>query len=277
MRVFYRNEQSAVGTEYFSPSPKKPALVVASWKEKFEGQFTVETFNPVTRKDLYQVHDPAYVDGVLDGRIANGFGDRDPRIIEVLPYVAGSMVAAAQYAYKTGEWAFSPTSGAHHACYSHGGGFCTFNFLALAAVEAHESGAKRVGIFDCDQHYGNGTADIIRTLGLDYIRHYSFSGGHGMTAEAWLAQLPLHAEKFMEGLDVLIYNAGADAHINDPLGGLLTTNQLFQRDAIVLQAAFDAGVPVAASLAGGYQDPIAPVLEVHDNTFEIMAKFDQVR
>ncbi|RYD17356.1 MAG: hypothetical protein EOP88_27005 [Verrucomicrobiaceae bacterium] len=46
------------------------------------------------------------------------------------------MVHAALHAYKTKESAFSPTSGAHHAGYFNGGGFCTFNHLVLAALKA---------------------------------------------------------------------------------------------------------------------------------------------
>ncbi len=37
--------------------------------------------------------------------------------------------------------------------------------------------------------------------------------------------------------DVLLYQAGADPHIDDPLGGWMTTSQLFERDLIVFTTA----------------------------------------
>jgi acetoin utilization deacetylase AcuC-like enzyme len=36
----------------------------------------------------------------------------------------------------------------------------------------------------------------------------------------------------MADCEVLLYQAGADPHINDPLGGWLTTAQLRERDRI---------------------------------------------
>ena len=72
------------------------------------------------------------------------------------------------------------------------------------------------------------------------------------------------------GCDVLIYQAGADPHIDDPLGGWLTTEQLLERDTIVFKTARLMGLPVAWNLAGGYQRDkdggISKVLEIHNNT-----------
>ncbi len=53
--------------------------------------------------------------------------------------------------------------------------------------------------------------------------------------------------------DVLLYQAGADPHIDDPLGGWLTTEQLRERDRSVFQTCRERGIPVAWNLAGGYQ------------------------
>jgi len=274
MKVFYLQQQTAKRNNSFSPSATKPALAVESWQQ-LGLPVDIVAFAPATREQLYTVHDPNYVDGVLDLRRSNGFGNRLPEIAEALPYVAGSMVAATLHAYKTGETTFSPTSGAHHAGYDHGGGYCTFNFLALAAVEVHKAGAKKVGIIDCDMHYGDGTAEIIRTLGLHFVRHYSFGGDISCreTAEQWLARLPALVQGIAQEVDVIIYNAGADPHVDDPLGGVLTTVQLKQRDEIVFAASQMFNVPVAVSLAGGYQKDIREVLDVHDNTFKLACRY----
>ena len=70
----------------------------------------------------------------------------------------------------------------------------------------------------------------------------------------------------MRGCDVILHQAGADPHIDDPVRGWLTTAQLFERDRRVLGAAQGVGMPVAWNLAGGYQWPLRKVLDIHDNT-----------
>ena len=277
MKVFYMKQQTAKRNKSFSPSAGKPALAVESWKGLGLPIEIVE-FSPVTREQLCKVHDPGYVSGVLDLRLCNGFGNRLPEIAEALPYVAGSMVAATLHSLQTGETTFSPTSGAHHAGYNHGGGYCTFNFLVLAAVKACEDGARKIGIIDCDMHYGDGTEDILRKLGLRYVRHYSFGGDTLACRESsglWLDRLPLIAKSIAQEVDVIIYNAGADPHVDDPLGGVLTTVQLKKRDEIVFEVAQRFGVPLAVSLAGGYQGNIRNVLDVHDNTFKTASRIFQ--
>ena len=57
----------------------------------------------------------------------------------------------------------------------------------------------------------------------------------------------------MSGCDLILYQAGADPHIDDPLGGWLTTKQLQQRDKRVFSASAEWKIPVAWNLAGGYQ------------------------
>lgn len=272
MNVFYDKRQSVVSNGLLSPSAGKPARVVESWK-KLDIPFVEVSFDPLSADDIAVAHDRAYVDDVLAGATANGFGNRDPEMAAALLWVAGSMVAAAVHAFKTKETSFSPTSGAHHACYAGGGDFCTFNFLVIAAIKVHQAGARRVGILDLDYHYGNGTDDIIQHLDLSFVRHYS-SGGDSLaavgTAEQWLKRLPNIVREFSD-VDLVIFNAGVDSHLDDPLGGMLTTEQMARRDRIVFETAHEIGVPVCASLAGGYQaapdGTIEAVLRLHDATF----------
>jgi IMP dehydrogenase/GMP reductase len=69
--------------------------------------------------------------------------------------------------------------------------------------------------------------------------------------------------------DLVLYQAGADPHQNDPLGGWMTTAELRERDALVFETARARGLPLVWNLAGGYQRDaqggIAPVLEIHRN------------
>jgi len=54
------------------------------------------------------------------------------------------------------------------------------------------------------------------------------------TAEAWLEKLPALPSQFQEA-DVWLAQLGADPYIHDPLGGVLTLEQLHHRDSIVFQ------------------------------------------
>jgi len=70
----------------------------------------------------------------------------------------------------------------------------------------------------------------------------------------------------MADCGVILYQAGADPHVDDPLGGWLTTEQLRERDRLVFENVATLGVPIAWNLAGGYQTPLRNVLDIHDNT-----------
>ena len=268
MKIFYRPEQTALWNDNsFSPSAEKPAKVVASWL-KLDPAINVVNFPPLTRADLALAHDRAYVNTVLDLQQPNGFGNRLAAVADTLLYTTGSLYAAAYHAYTTKESAASPTSGFHHARYTNGGGFCTFNGLMIAAQKLRYDGVQKVGILDLDCHYGDGTDQIIWRLRLENdIVHYSFGREiiEERNAEQWLSALPGIIAGFAK-CDVVLYQAGADPHVNDPLGGVLTTEQLYERDFLVFKHLKDLKVPVAWNLAGGYQKPIRKVLDIHDNT-----------
>lgn len=132
--------------------------------------------------------------------------------------------------------------------------------------------AKKVGILDADQHYGDGTFEIIERLGVHaQVPHVTFGRKYSEVSQAvsFLQELPGVVRSF-RGCDVLLYQAGADPHINDPLGGWLNTAQLRERDRRVFATCREIGLPVVWNLAGGYQrdmfGEIRPVLDIHDNT-----------
>jgi acetoin utilization deacetylase AcuC-like enzyme len=272
--VYFRSDMSVKNNDSFSPSAGKPALAVADWLAR-ELPIEVRSFEPVTRRDLQSVHRRAYVDGVFAGTWDNGFGNADPAVAEACRYTCGSMLAAALAAAARPldgprrDWIVcSPSSGFHHAHYGSGGGFCTFNGLALAAAALARRGL-RAAILDLDQHYGDGTADIISHLRLD-VPVYSWRSRRP-TAREFLAALPSLVIELVDGCDVLLYQAGADPH-DDPLGGYMTTEELRRRDDLVFGTCIKERVPVAWNLAGGYQrdvdGSIAPTLAVHRNTME---------
>jgi acetoin utilization deacetylase AcuC-like enzyme len=267
--VFYTPKMVA-DSESFSPSAAKPIKVVESWQRQFP--ITIIEPTPVTVEDYARAHDRQWVENVLAGKADNGFGNRSAAVAVSLPFTSGAMLSAAQHVLKHGGAAAAPCSGFHHAEFSEAQGFCTFNGLMVTALALKESGVERVGILDLDMHYGNGTDHIIKKRGASHwVRHFT-GGSHFLNssqAPSFFDLLPNLVAAFAD-CDVMLYQAGADPHVNDPHGGWLTTEQLRQRDAIVFDGLAKINVPVAWNLAGGYQieadGSIPKVLEIHDNT-----------
>ena len=270
IKVFYNPLQSAQKNESFSPSATKPALVAEAFR-KLRGVSIDGNFSPATPELLSQAHEPDYVKSILACKKTNGFWNRLPEVAASLPWTSGSMLAAALYAIKNETAACSLTSGFHHAGYNYGHGFCTFNGLMVTAVELLRRGYKKIGILDLDAHLGDGTHDIISKLNLQSkVIHYTFGAEFSAfkTEQEWLDSLTqVIVDKFSQ-VDVLLYQAGADPHEEDPLGGYLSTKTMQERDAIVFSTCEGLRIPVAWNLAGGYQKPIEKVIELHVNTMK---------
>ena len=271
--VFY-SPRLAANAQSYSPSAGKPALAVESWRELGTPIEILEPI-PATEEEFCLAHGRNYVQRVLACQADNGFGNRLSEVAVSLPYTTGAFVSAAREAVRNGRVAVAPVSGFHHACHDQGGCFCTFNGLVVAAQVLKRDGlANNVGILDFDQHYGNGTVDIIRVRDLGgWLKHYTAGSEYRRPdqAKAFLRRIPELVERFVN-CDVLLYQAGADPHVADPLGGWLTTAQLAERDRLVFETAKAWGIPVAWNLAGGYQEFFRGVLNIHDNTLKACAK-----
>ena len=270
--VFY-SDRMVADIASFSPSAGKPREVMRSWRGLGLPLHIVAP-EPVSVDQFCLVHERSYVADILACRANNGFGNKSPAVADTLPWTSGAMLSAAREAINNGCVAVAPCSGFHHAAYSAGGGFCTFNGLTVtAAALLRDENAVHVGILDCDTHYGDGTDDILRKLRLTArVLHYSAGETWHRPSQAtsFLSTLRSIVESFA-GCDVLLYQAGADPHVDDPLGGWLTTAQLIERDTIVFETARRIGLPVAWNLAGGYQKPLRRVLDIHDNTLRACA------
>jgi acetoin utilization deacetylase AcuC-like enzyme len=167
-------------------------------------------------------------------------------------------------------------------------GFCTFNGLMIASAKLlveHSKHFKKIAIIDCDAHYGNGTDDILDHLPefSDSIYHYTFGkkfpDRHGRTpytfaeGNKYIEEFPYVERDLVEFKpDLVIYQAGADPHINDPYGGILTTEQMYIRDLKMFSICNRLNIPIAWNLAGGYQvgldGDISKVIELHLNTLK---------
>lgn len=239
--------------------------MVADWLEQRLPIRIVEPV-PTSREQIALAHAREYVDGILNCELMNGFRGRQRDVADSLPWTCGSLLSAARGGLRNGLVACSPTSGFHHAGYEAGYGYCTFNGLMVTALVLKAEGkVRRVGILDCDQHYGDDTAEIMDKLAIGWIRHISQEHGYSCNAKQFIHELPDIVRGFAS-YDLLLYQAGADPHICDPLGGFLTTAELAERDRIVFSVAKSIGIPVVWNLAGGYQKPLSRVLEIHHNT-----------
>lgn len=288
MKVFYSTKMVAdQGEQGFapgvikSPSSRKPeelALLLNRypWIEFVEP-------NPVTLDDFKLVHDRYYVEDIMDLAELNGFGNRSQAIADTLPYTTGAMCDAALAATHD-----QPTcalvAGFHHAGFMGWqklGYFCTFNGLMVAAAKMILQHKKRhVTIIDCDMHWGNGTDNILNYVKelKPHITHISFGQYFGNPDDAtqylsWFDPDGIVEKSLMlERPDLILYQAGADVHVDDPYGGVLTTEQIRFRDKRMFELAKMMGIPLAWNLAGGYQveedGSIQKVLDIHLNTFE---------
>lgn len=252
-----------------SPSAAKPAAVVAAWQEAGL-KIALRAVNPVSEDDLSRAHDARFVRAVLAREIPNGFGNTREDVAHSLPYTSGAMLDAARSAL-SGRIACAPVAGFHHAGYESASMFCTFNGLMVAAMRLLQDRAvRKILILDCDYHFGNGTEDIIARLGVaPQVENVTFGRWYRNKSDAklYLGELQRTALRFEE-YDLILYQAGADVHVDDPLGGLLTSDQMRTRDRIVFEAAAACGTSLAWNLAGGYQTPISKVLRLHTATMQ---------
>jgi acetoin utilization deacetylase AcuC-like enzyme len=274
MPVVYGDLMVAPSKSY-SPSSFKPQQLV-EYLDRVGHALELHEPAALSCEDLCLAHDPSYVEGVLSCAISNGFGNRDAQTAATLRYTSGSLYRAACLALEGGI-AASFSSGFHHAGYRHGGGFCTFNGLVVAARRLFVEGrVKRVLILDADYHYGDGTDDILERLELDFVRHETL-GEHfhrPEQGEDYLAAVQAIMDSLSQNpVDLILYQAGADVHRDDPLGGVLSTEQMARRDRIVFEGARARRLPLAWNLAGGYQrdeeGSILPVLRLHEQTYRI--------
>jgi acetoin utilization deacetylase AcuC-like enzyme len=222
-----------------------------------------------TELQLEAIHDKSYVKNVLSGDDVNGYGSsglsaHTENMHSVLS--CAIMHEAALMALKNpATTVFAPVSGFHHAGYDYGGGYCTFNGLVLAAkaVRGLRPNAK-VLIIDGDGHWGDGTDNLIDTLRLDWLENCALD--KASVAGSYVACILNITTAFgHDEWDLVIYQAGADSHIDDPYySGYLTDDQWDRRDAMVFKLCREKNIPIVFNLAGGYNG--LKTISLHNRT-----------
>ncbi|MCC6408720.1 MAG: histone deacetylase [Planctomycetes bacterium] len=239
---------------------------------------------------VLRAHDPEYVrrfvDGTLEPKAIARIGFPWSReLVQRSLASVGATLAAVEAARADG-FSGSLAGGTHHARRGEGSGFCVFNDLAIAACEllarAH---ARRVLVVDLDVHQGDGTASIF----ADDPRVFTFSmhGAKNFPGRKETSDLDIALDddtsddEYLERLDdalarafeasrpdFVLYQGGVDPLVADRLGRLaLSQEGLLERDTRVFREARLRGLPIAATLGGGYAEPIELSIEAHVNTY----------
>jgi acetoin utilization deacetylase AcuC-like enzyme len=221
-----------------------------------------------------------------------------PKIYEHALRSAGAAVETARAALR-GELAFSlMRPPGHHATRDRAMGFCYFNNVAIAALDAlavfptrrEEAGqpgstpqattktrVERVAIWDFDAHHGNGTEAIVaHNSQVAFASIHQFPGypGTGTESFANVVNYPLGpgtprdhhvevAKRALEKLvafkpDLLLVSAGFDAYARDPLLQMTLEPDDFSTFGEWL---CQLDVPVATILEGGYSDDLPELID----------------
>jgi acetoin utilization deacetylase AcuC-like enzyme len=208
--------------------------------------------HPATKNQIGRFHTDEYIERVKQ-LSERGGGHLDPdTYANSQTYAAAMLAAGALIEITQAVLARRVRNGfalvrppGHHAVMGRGMGFCIFNNIAIAALEALQDPAvERVLIYDFDVHHGNGTQDAFEAdprvlfISTHQYPHYpgtgaatdiGIGGGVGtvlniplppgvgdagyskvMAEVAW----PI-AQRYQP--DLILVSAGFDAHWSDPL------------------------------------------------------------
>ena len=128
------------------------------------GSLQLLTPRVAERDELEFVHDPAYVDLViersLDGRGYLDAGDTPAfrGVFEATSLVVGGTLLAVEELMRGSvQRAFIGIGGLHHASRAHAAGFCVFNDCGVAVeMLRRRHGVRRIAYVDIDAHHGDG-------------------------------------------------------------------------------------------------------------------------
>jgi acetoin utilization deacetylase AcuC-like enzyme len=270
VHVFYSS--AYVGSGYAFDTTRKAQWIADSLSESAIPGIRLVEPPPLTREQLAKVHDADYVRAIEIGSprdLADSQGFTwDAGLWPMVLSSNGGVVAAARSALERGV-AGSLSSGLHHARYSKGLGFCTFNGLVIAACEALTAGAKSILILDLDAHCGGGTASLIaknerlRQIDVSVSPYDSYQASDRLwldVVEEAADYLPTIERRLSEAdrrgleFDLCLYNAGMDPFEDCSIGGKagITRDVLAERERLVFAWRQRRKLPIAFVIAGGY-------------------------
>ncbi len=285
--------------EYSAPAhPERPARIARSVPllKKRHTDWEWRIPEPAGEAALLRAHSRDHVE-----RIRNARRDFDadtpfyPKIYEHALRSAGAAIEVT-HAALSGERAFSlMRPPGHHATRDRAMGFCYFNNVAIAALDAlavipslrdnappgsstpTTTRVERVAIWDFDAHHGNGTEAIVaHNPQIAFASIHQFPGypGTGTTSFANVMNYPLgpgtprdhHIEVAKRALDkllafkpdLLLVSAGFDACARDPLVQMTLESEDFSTFGEWL---CQLDIPIATILEGGYSDELPELID----------------
>ncbi len=177
--------------------------------------------------------------------------------------------------------------GTHHAHRDHGRGYCIFNDLAVAAKSlVAQDKVKRVLIFDCDVHQGDGTASILAddanifTCSIHCEKNFPHHKAKSdldvglpknLADDAYLEIVndTLNKAITLSKPELIFYDAGVDIYAHDSLGHLNISQQgIQQRELLVLKTILEHNIPVATVIGGGYDKDHKALAQRHALVFQ---------
>ena len=263
MKTFFHPDLS-LGEEAFISLSKAPKVM----RHLFEYERVVPHmpgFPILSEEDFHRlnVHDTRYVRLVFAHR-ANGFNQPFvPSLTRQIAVANSAEIAAVEYVLRQKQsglpdlLACAPVSGFHHAGYANGTGYCTLNGLVLSIANAMDQGLlskdSAVLIIDGDAHYGDGTDSCLSVKGS---RPYPRTVMNWTRERDWDTAADWRMIEQIMGLahwDLVLYQAGADAHMMDPYkAGVLTDTDWLERDLAVFKYVVENKIPCVWNFAGGY-------------------------
>ena len=267
--------------EYSAPGhPERPARITRSVPllNERHPKWTWREPRSATDDELLRAHSREHLELVKD---PDGDFDADtpayPKIENYARKSAGAGIETARVALK-GERAFSLNRPpGHHSTHDRAMGFCYFSNIAVAALDALENGAQRVGIWDFDAHHGNGTEDIVAhndRIRFASIHQFPAYPGTGAKSFANVDNYPVapmtprqeHVavckralEKIVEFKpDLILISAGFDAYARDPLVQMTLEQEDFATFGDWLRK---IDIPTGVILEGGYSDDLPELID----------------
>jgi acetoin utilization deacetylase AcuC-like enzyme len=261
--------------------PERPARISKS-VEKLQAQkeLPVTWLSPVSIDDevILRAHTREHLKRVKEA--AENFDGDTPAHEHIYDHACRSIGGAihAMRLARKGEWALSllrPPG--HHATRNQAMGFCYFNSIAIAALEALATGASKVAIYDFDVHHGNGTEAILvtepHTAFASIHQHPCYPGtgtadvgnncfNYPVAPKTPPAEYRKTLTRALERLgqqkpDLIGVSAGFDAYARDPLAQETLEAEDFHWIGGSLRK---LGIPVFSVLEGGYSNDLPDLI-----------------
>jgi acetoin utilization protein AcuC len=220
---------------------------------------------------LAKFHESAYLERVRrasrshrPGLLDRGDTPSFPGCFEASARIVAGTAWATETALASSHPTFQPAGGLHHAHPDRASGFCIFNDVTLAMVEAARR-LRRIAYIDIDAHHGDGVMyglyESGRVLDIDFHQdgRTLFPGtgfpeetgkGDGSGLKVNVPLLPGSGDETLTPLfrrlvppllrtfrpELIVLQHGADGHVGDPLTGLAYTSRSFDEiDRLVLE------------------------------------------